>query len=86
MPPGNEILIEYDAETWNYFAVLEPMPAMDMGETENEALEDLKKAVCFGIETMINSRQVEIGYCKGDTNVKQSGTKRERNLGKRKGT
>ena len=77
MSPDNEILIEYDAGTMNFFAVLEPFPAIGMGETEQEALEDLRKAAYLGIETVIDLKLVETGNGKGDTNGKQGGTKRE---------
>ena len=71
MSPDNEILIEYDAGTMNFFALLEPFPAIGMGETEKEALEDLRKAAYLGVETMINLRLLEIGCIKGDTNGNQ---------------
>jgi predicted RNase H-like HicB family nuclease len=77
MSPDNEILIEYDAESMNFFAVLEPFPAIGMGETEKEALEDLRKAAYLGIETVIDLRLVETSNNKGDKNGKQGGTKRE---------
>jgi len=77
MSPDNEILIEYDAETMNFFAVLEPFPAIGMGETEKEALEDLRKAAYLGIETVIDMRLLETGNSKCVANGKQGGTKRE---------
>jgi hypothetical protein len=43
-----------------------------MGETEKEALEDLRKAAYLGIETVIDLRLLEIGNNKGDTNGNQS--------------
>ena len=77
MSPDNEILIEYDAGTMNFFALLEPFPAIGMGETEKEALEDLRQAAYLGIETVIDLRLLDTGNNKGDANGKQGGTKRE---------
>jgi len=61
MSPGDEIKIEYDEENQSFYIVWRPVVAVGMGETEKEALEDLREAAHFGIETAVNLKLTEIG-------------------------
>lgn len=49
----NDINIEYDSETGDYYIVWEPL-VIGAGKTESEALEDLKMAAHSGVETLID--------------------------------
>jgi predicted RNase H-like HicB family nuclease len=59
--PDNEMLIEYDEEIQSYFIAWRPMAAMGIGGTAAEALEELRQAAHFGIDTMVDLRLKEIG-------------------------
>ena len=61
MPKKSEIQIEFDEETRSYYTIWQPMVAIGMGRTEKEALEDLRTAAYFGIETEVNLKLKEIG-------------------------
>jgi predicted RNase H-like HicB family nuclease len=84
--PDNEIVTEYDDDSQGYYVVWKPLTAVGMGRTELEALEDLRDAAHFGIETMVNSKLREIGADLFDKEVKngeQSREKDRRNFGHR---
>jgi len=49
----NEIHIEFDEITHDYYVVWEPI-AMGAGKTRQEALDDLRQAAHFGIDTFID--------------------------------
>jgi predicted RNase H-like HicB family nuclease len=55
---NKEIHIEYDTVSNNYYVVWQPMVVVSAGSTRKEALDDLKKAAHFGIDTILN-REVE---------------------------
>jgi predicted RNase H-like HicB family nuclease len=55
-PPDNEIRTEYDDDSQSYFVIWQPLTAIGMGRTEQAALEDMRAAAHFGIETMVNSK------------------------------
>lgn len=55
-PSDNEIRTEYDNDSQSYFVIWQPLTAVGMGRTEQAALEDLRAAAHFGIETMVNSK------------------------------
>jgi len=59
LPPGDEITIEYDEVSQSYYAVWVPPRAIGLGRTRREALEDLRAAVDFGVETFIGSKLEE---------------------------
>jgi hypothetical protein len=61
MPASNEIQIEFDKQVRNYYTIWQPMVAIGMGKTVQEALEDLRTAAHFGIETKVNLKLEEIG-------------------------
>ena len=56
LPSDNEIRTEYDSDSQSYFVIWRPLTAIGMGRTEQAALEDLRTAAHFGIETMVNSK------------------------------
>jgi hypothetical protein len=62
MPINSEIRIEFDEEGRSYYTIWRPMVAIGMGKTEKEALEDLRAAAHFGIETKVELKLKEIGY------------------------
>jgi hypothetical protein len=60
MPANSEIQIEFDEEVRSYYIIWQPMVAIGVGGTEEEALEDLRRAAHFGIETKVNLKLKEI--------------------------
>ena len=57
--PDNELKTEHD-DSQGYYVVWQPLTAIGAGRTEREALEDLRVAAHFGIETIVNSKLREI--------------------------
>jgi len=55
----NEIHIEFDEVTNDYYVVWEPI-AMGAGKTRQEALDDLRQAAHFGIDTFIDLKLKDI--------------------------
>ena len=55
----NEIHIELDEVTQDYYVVWEPI-AMGAGKTRQEALDDLRQAAHFGIDTFIDLKLKDI--------------------------
>ena len=51
--PNQDILIESDAETQDFYTIWEPGSAIGTGRTKEAALDDLKEAVHFYIDTMV---------------------------------
>jgi predicted RNase H-like HicB family nuclease len=56
LPAHNEIITEYDDDSQTYYIIWQPWVVVGMGETEKEALEDLRAAAHFGIEAMVNEQ------------------------------
>jgi hypothetical protein len=56
LPSDNEIRTEYDDDSQSYFVIWQPLVAIGAGRTEQAALEDLRAAAHFGIETTVNSK------------------------------
>jgi hypothetical protein len=82
--PSDEIRIEYDEGSRGYYIIWQPLTTIGMGGTEREALEDLRTAAYFGIDTMIDSKLREIGAdlsARGGTNGKRNKTKKRGDLG-----
>jgi predicted RNase H-like HicB family nuclease len=50
---GNDIRLEFDSETGEYYIVWEPV-VIGTGKTRAKALEDLREAAHFGVDTLIN--------------------------------
>jgi hypothetical protein len=61
MLPDDEIKIEFDEEYGFFYIIWRPVIAIGMGETEKGALEDLREAANFGVETAVNLKLAEIG-------------------------
>jgi len=61
MTPDNEINIEFDDKSGNFYIVWRLFTAVGLGETAREALEDLRQAAYFGIETAVDMKLSEIG-------------------------
>ena len=59
MPRRNSIEIEYDEETPGYYIFWEPV-IMGWGKTSQKALEDLRQAAHFGIDTSIDVKLTDI--------------------------
>ena len=59
--PGDEIEVQFDEESRSFYAIWRPMTAVGMGGTEREALEDLRAAAHFGVDTAVDIRLAEIG-------------------------
>ena len=60
---GNDIKLEFDRETGEYYIVWEPV-VIGMGKTRGKALEDLREAAHFGVDTLINLKLKDIGVRK----------------------
>jgi len=58
--PYDEIVIAYDDDSQNYYCIWRPLTSVGLGKTEAEALDDLRAAALFGIETMVDLKLREI--------------------------
>jgi predicted RNase H-like HicB family nuclease len=56
---ANSIDLEFDEESGEYYIVWEPV-IMGAGKTAGEALEDLREASHFGVETLIDQKLQKI--------------------------
>lgn len=52
--PGQEIKLEYDRENGDCHAIMEPAAVIGLGTTHHEALEDLREAAHFLVDTIID--------------------------------
>jgi predicted RNase H-like HicB family nuclease len=59
MSKRNEIDIEFDEASRGYYAVWEPV-VIGAGNTRQEALQDLKEAAHFGVDTFIDLKLKDI--------------------------
>ena len=50
---SEDILIELDGESQDYYVIWQPK-VVGAGRTKQEALEDLRQAAHFGVDTMID--------------------------------
>jgi predicted RNase H-like HicB family nuclease len=66
--PCDEIVIDYDDDSQSYYCIWRPLTSVGLGNTEAEALDDLRAAGHFGIETMVNLklREIEKNSDKGE--------------------
>jgi hypothetical protein len=62
---GNDINLEFDSETGEYYIIWEPV-VIGTGKIPREALEDLRKTAHFGINTLIDLKLKDIGIKKED--------------------
>jgi predicted RNase H-like HicB family nuclease len=58
--PYDEIIIDYDDDSQSYYCIWRPLTSVDLGKTEAEALDDLRAAAHFGIETVVDLKLREI--------------------------
>ena len=54
-----EINLEFDGESRSYYIVWEPV-VVGMGKTEYEAIEDLRGAAHFSVDTLIDLKSKDI--------------------------
>jgi len=59
-PPYDEIVIAYDDDSQSYYCIWRPLISVGLGKTEAEALDDLRAAAHFGIETLVDLKLREI--------------------------
>ena len=52
---ANSINLDFDKESGEYFIVWEPV-VIGAGKTADEALQDLREAAHFGVDTMIDRK------------------------------
>ena len=55
---NRDLQIDYDTVSNTYYVVWQPMVVVGAGPTKKAAMDDLKKAAHFGIDTILN-REVE---------------------------
>ena len=67
MPSTNDIEVEFDEETQNYYITWQPI-VISLGKTKQEALVDLREAAHLGVDTLIDIKLRDIKKG-GDTNV-----------------
>jgi predicted RNase H-like HicB family nuclease len=70
--PDNEMQIEYDEAICSYYVAWKPMAAMGMGKTKEKALEELRQAAHFGVDTAVNLKLAEISGKEGGKYGQQS--------------
>jgi hypothetical protein len=58
--PYDEIMIAYDGDSQSYYCIWRPLTSVGLGRTEAEALDDLRAAAHFGIETIVDLKLREI--------------------------
>jgi len=49
-----EINVEFDTKSREYYVVWQPMVVISSGRTSREALEELRETAHFGIDTLID--------------------------------
>ena len=59
----SDINLEFDRETQEYHIIWAPA-VIGMGKTKHEALEDLRMAAHFGVDTLIDLKLKDIGIRK----------------------
>ena len=58
MSRKHDIEIEFDKETRNYHIIWEPF-AVSSGKTKQDALEDLREAAHFSVDTLVDLKLAE---------------------------
>ena len=58
---NDNIRIEYEESEQYYYIVWQPMVVIGSGATGKEALEDLREAAHFGIDTILDTKLEELG-------------------------
>jgi len=54
------ILVTYDDDSQSYYCIWRPLTSIGLGKTEAEALNDLRAAAHFDIETMVDLKLSEV--------------------------
>ena len=54
MSGHQEIDIEFDTESREYYVIWQPMVVICSGKTRQEALEELRETAHFGVDTLID--------------------------------
>jgi len=54
-----EIDVEFDTESREYYVIWQPMVVISSGRTRQEALEELRETAHFGIDTLIDLKLIE---------------------------
>jgi predicted RNase H-like HicB family nuclease len=75
-PPCDDIIITYDDNGQSYYCIWRPLTSVGLGKTEEEALDDLRAAAHFSIETMVGLKLREIGK----TAAKGEGCNRQKSV------
>jgi orotidine-5'-phosphate decarboxylase len=57
---GNDINLEFDRESGEYYIIWKPL-VIGMGKTRGKALEDLREAAHFGVDTLVDLKLKDIG-------------------------
>ena len=65
MSRRNDIDVEFDAASQGYYVIWEPI-VIGAGKTRHEALDDLKQAAHFGVDTFIELKLKDINKIKED--------------------
>lgn len=55
----NDIKLEFDSQTGEYYIIWRPV-VISAGRTKDEALEDLRKAAHFGVDSLIDLKLANI--------------------------
>lgn len=63
MSRNHDIAIEFDEESRDYYIIWEPI-VIGLGKTKRKAIEDLREAAHFGVDTLIDLKLKDIR--KGD--------------------
>ena len=58
--PYDDIIIVYDDDSQSYYCIWRPLTSVGLGKTEAKALDDLRAAAHFGIETIVDLKLREI--------------------------
>ena len=56
MSGRQNISIEFDAESREYYIIWQPMMVISSGKTSHEALEELRETAHFGVDTLIDMK------------------------------
>ena len=59
MAVKNDINLEFDSESRDYYVVWQPI-VVGRGKTKHKALEDLREAAHFGVDTLIDLKSADI--------------------------
>jgi predicted RNase H-like HicB family nuclease len=63
--PYDEIVVAYDDDSQSHYCIWRPLTSVGLGKTPAEALDDLRAAAHFGIETIVDLKlnEIEKDFC-----------------------